>query len=169
MWIGAALFVVCGIAAFIMRYWLVEYRTDLAPGQSPDAGSSIFPQLNYMNPANYTAEGIKRLRWLYALTVVAILGGFAMGIGWVHHWGTPAGKVDQIAAVPQALSKGLVPERNAHNIFWVGGLVFGVATIGLWASSHLGIRSRRWSRVGVVFFSVVAAVAMGVMLHAILS
>jgi len=77
-------FLVLSLYEIIVALHLRPYRIDLKSGQSLWQGSSIFPQVNVMNPANYSEEGKVRLRKLYwiagvrfAVLFVTMLFAFA--------------------------------------------------------------------------------------------
>lgn len=73
-WVGLILFVCASFWAIVLPHRLVPYRKDLSEGQSPYSGASRLAQVNYMNPNNYTDEGQERLKRLYQVTGLQLLG-----------------------------------------------------------------------------------------------
>jgi hypothetical protein len=77
-------FLVLSLYEMIFALHLRPYRIDLKPKESIGQGSSIFFQVNVMNPANYSEEGKVRLRKLYwiegvRLAVLFVTMLFAFG------------------------------------------------------------------------------------------
>lgn len=71
-----------GIAVFgagstgVVWLWraLRNHRTDIGVGQNVKEGSLPFGVLNVYNPQNYDQLGKKVLRWVYASTILQLLG-----------------------------------------------------------------------------------------------
>lgn len=70
LWVAVA-----GVAALAMSSHLKRFRTDIPEDQAFTSGRSIFWMFNVYNPDNYTADGRRKLAWLYVITVLGFAGG----------------------------------------------------------------------------------------------
>lgn len=82
MWLSLAisvvLFLASGLAAVILMIRLRPYRTDLWDLQPVTWGASPVWQWNVLNPNNYSGEGRRRLRWIYAAVALQMAGLIGM-------------------------------------------------------------------------------------------